>query len=196
MLPSAGGFRCGSSPVLPRAFFSLLACFGFFGTRKQPSRRQAATLPAPATTLPPTHRPMGARRLSPDRDGRQRIWLKQLPTASEAPLTEGPDDFARFSPDGSMILFLRNDRVVSSLYSSGLVAPEPRKLLEDVSYADWSPDGSKSSLRAKGTSEDRCHRFVGIVGVDGGNSSGTARFTGDGDAPQVVSRRPDYRCES
>src|SRR5882724_1215272 len=32
-----------------------------------------------------------------DRDGRQRIWLKQLASASEAPATEGPDDLARFS---------------------------------------------------------------------------------------------------
>ena len=43
-----------------------------------------------------------------DRDGRARIWVKQLATGTEAALTEGPlDDSPAFSPDGSTILFTR-----------------------------------------------------------------------------------------
>jgi eukaryotic-like serine/threonine-protein kinase len=114
-----------------------------------------------------------------DRDGRQRIWLKQLPTASEAPLTEGPDDFARFSPDGSMILFLRNDGVATSLYRAGLVAPEPRKLLADVSYADWSPDGKQIVFVRQVNDRAQVSSVVGIVEADGGNSREIARTKGE-----------------
>ncbi|MDL1949900.1 serine/threonine-protein kinase [Acidobacteria bacterium ACD] len=35
------------------------------------------------------------------RDGTSRVWLKDLAAGTEAPLTEGPDDLPRFSPDGS-----------------------------------------------------------------------------------------------
>src|SRR5882762_10500370 len=114
-----------------------------------------------------------------DRDGRQRIWLKQLPTSSEAPLTEGPDDFARFSPDGSMILFLRHDGAVTSLYRSGLVAPEPHKLLEDVSHADWSPDGKQIVFVRHVNERAQVSSIVGTVGADGGNPREIARITGE-----------------
>ena len=47
---------------------------------------------------------------SSDRDGTRRIWLKDLGSAGEVALSSGPnDDFPRFSPDGSMILFSRTD---------------------------------------------------------------------------------------
>ena len=36
-----------------------------------------------------------------DRDGVPRIWLKQVAGGGELALTEGRDDFPRFSPDGS-----------------------------------------------------------------------------------------------
>src|SRR5215472_1367717 len=51
-----------------------------------------------------------------DRDGRPRIWLKDLAGGGESALTAGPDDYARFSPDGSTILFSRTQGAVTSLY--------------------------------------------------------------------------------
>ncbi|PYT24275.1 MAG: hypothetical protein DMG57_29235 [Acidobacteria bacterium] len=114
-----------------------------------------------------------------DRDGRQRIWLKQLASASEAPVTEGPDDLARFSPDGAMILFLRHDGAVTSLFRSSLVAPEPRKLLEDVSYADWSPDGRQIVFLRQLNEGSRVSSVVGIVEADGENPRQIARTTGE-----------------
>jgi eukaryotic-like serine/threonine-protein kinase len=114
-----------------------------------------------------------------DRDGRQRIWLKQMFTASEAPLTEGQDDFARFSPDGSMILFLRNDGAVTSLYRSALVAPEPRKLLEGVDYADWSPDGKQITFVRQVNDRTQLSSIVGVVGADGGSPREIARVKGE-----------------
>src|SRR5207244_12840605 len=48
-----------------------------------------------------------------DRDGRPRIWLKELSSGREAALTAGPDDYARFSPDGSTIIFSRTQGSVT-----------------------------------------------------------------------------------
>src|SRR5438552_6114221 len=48
-----------------------------------------------------------------DRDGRPRIWLKDLGSGHETALTAGPDDYARFSPDGSTILFSRTQASVT-----------------------------------------------------------------------------------
>ena len=78
-----------------------------------------------------------------DRDGQSRIWLKQLATAGEAPLTEGPDTLPRFSPDGSTILFARSEGNRSVLYRMAVVGGEPRKLVEDAAEGDWSPDGAR-----------------------------------------------------
>src|SRR6185436_10931274 len=43
---------------------------------------------------------------SSSRDGRQRIWLKQMAGGSEVALTPGGDDFPRFAPDSSAILYI------------------------------------------------------------------------------------------
>jgi len=85
-------------------------------------------------------------------------------------MTEGSDDLARFSPDGSMILFLRSEGVRTSLYRSALVAPEPRKLLDNVSYADWSPGGKQIVFVRHVNERSKISTIVGIVGSDGGNA--------------------------
>jgi eukaryotic-like serine/threonine-protein kinase len=80
-----------------------------------------------------------------DRDGRARIWLKQLATGTEAPITEGPlDDFPEFSPDGSTILFTRNaGGDVRALFRVPLLGGEARRIVEDATDGSWSPDGSR-----------------------------------------------------
>jgi Tol biopolymer transport system component len=88
------------------------------------------------------------------RDGVPRIWIKQLAGGGEAPLTAGPDRSARFAPDGSSVLFLRDLGATQALYRIGLVGGEPRKLADDVVEADWSPDGRRIAfVRARGGSE-------------------------------------------
>ena len=72
------------------------------------------------------------------RDGTLRIWLKQLESGSETALTPGPDDDSpRFSPDGSWVLFIHN----RAAYRIPSLGGEPRRLLDNVEDADWSPDG-------------------------------------------------------
>lgn len=78
-----------------------------------------------------------------NRDGIPKIWLKQLAGGNETALTAGPDDHARFSPDGSSILFSRRDGLKFSLFRISLLGGESRKLIEDADYGDWSPDGKQ-----------------------------------------------------
>jgi dipeptidyl aminopeptidase/acylaminoacyl peptidase len=44
---------------------------------------------------------------SSDRDGTDRIWVKEIGSGWETPLTSGPDDFPRLSRDGSAVRFTR-----------------------------------------------------------------------------------------
>ncbi len=79
---------------------------------------------------------------SSNRDGVQRIWLKQVSGGSEVALTEGPDDFPRFSPDGSTILYARAEPgKPAALYRVATVGGEARRIIEDATTGEWSPDG-------------------------------------------------------
>ncbi len=78
-----------------------------------------------------------------DRDGIPRIWLKQLKGGNEVAITSGPDDLPRFSPDGSVLLFIRNEGSAASLFRVPVLGGEERKIIDDVRSADWSPDGKE-----------------------------------------------------
>lgn len=78
-----------------------------------------------------------------DRDGTPRIWLKQMQGGNEIALTQGPDDFPRFSPDGSFLLFVRKQETTGSLYRVPVLGGEPRKVTDDVASADWSANGKQ-----------------------------------------------------
>jgi Tol biopolymer transport system component len=103
-----------------------------------------------------------------DRDGQPRIWLKQLAGGGEAALTSGPDALPRFSSDGSMLLFTRREGGHSSLYRTGIVGGEARKLVDDAAEGDWSPDGKQIVVlrwRVRGGLIDSS---LGVVAADGG----------------------------
>jgi serine/threonine protein kinase len=111
-----------------------------------------------------------------DRDDRQRIWLKQLPAGAEVALTEGSDDFPRFSPEGTHILFVRNEVARTSLFKTAVVGGEPRKLIDDVAHADWSPDGRQIAfLRYRGH-DTHVDSVIGVVDADGDNAREIANF--------------------
>jgi serine/threonine protein kinase len=79
-----------------------------------------------------------------DRDGRGRIWLKQLATGTEVALTDGPlDDMPQFSPDGSTVMFTRLNGVRPTLYRVPLLGGAARRVVDDAMDAAWSPDGSR-----------------------------------------------------
>ena len=81
-----------------------------------------------------------------DRDGRDRIWLKQLDTGGEQALTEGYDSAPRFSPDGASVLFMRGEGERQSVYRQSIVGGEARKIADDALEACWSPDGARVAL--------------------------------------------------
>jgi Tol biopolymer transport system component len=79
-----------------------------------------------------------------ERDGKGRIWLKQLATGTEVALTEGPDDnLPRFSPDGATLLFERRTGARFSLFRVSLLGGEPHRVIDDGLDASWSADGTR-----------------------------------------------------
>ena len=113
-----------------------------------------------------------------ERDGRRRIWLKQLATESEVALTSGHDDYPRFSPDGSMVLFQRSEGSRSSLYRVPFLGGEPRKLVEDASDGDWSPDGREVVFVRSRVEQGTNVSSLSITTADGARTRQIARFPG------------------
>jgi len=132
-----------------------------------------------------------------NRDGKGRIWIKQVSEGSEAVLTGGPDDYGpRFSPDGASILFARSSSAAdASLYRVAAVGGEPRKILSDAHEGDWSPDGSRIAFLRGAPGQTT---VVGVAASDGSGARilaeykattlGRPRWTPDGKAIVVVQR--------
>jgi Tol biopolymer transport system component len=113
-----------------------------------------------------------------DRDGTKRIWIKEMSSGLESPLTAGPDDFPRLSPDGSTILFTRSRGSERSLYRAPVIPGEPNKVLNNAQFGDWSPDGRRIAFVRW---PEEGGSIIGIAGVDGS-------------AEKMVHRIPEYRC--
>jgi Tol biopolymer transport system component len=104
------------------------------------------------------------------RDGVSRVWLKRLTEGSEVPLTSGSDFSPRFSPDGSAILFTREEENgMRSLYRVPVLGGEPRKVVHDAVYGDWSPDGREIAFVRLGEDRGVTGTRVGLSSIDGAN---------------------------
>ena len=117
---------------------------------------------------------------SSTRDGHRRIWVKQLSSGNEVPLTEGEDEHPRFSPDGSALLFTRReaDGSGNSLYRIPTVGGEARKLVNDADYGDFAPDGRRICfVRQLGTAAGTSSVF-GTAATDGSRIRELARVPG------------------
>ncbi|MDH3687455.1 MAG: serine/threonine-protein kinase, partial [Myxococcales bacterium] len=84
---------------------------------------------------------------SSTRDGRPRIWLKQLDTGGEQVLSSGDDFNPCFAPDGTSVLFLRKEGADRGVYRQPLVGGDARKIVEDAGDICWSPDGSQIGIK-------------------------------------------------
>jgi Tol biopolymer transport system component len=104
-----------------------------------------------------------------NRDGRPRIWLKQLVGGGEEPLTDGPDEFPEFSPDGSELLFIRDEGGVRSVYRQSMLGGQVRKLVEDAADATWAPDGKQIAFVRLWGIGGRRSALIGIADASGGN---------------------------
>ncbi|MEN8006953.1 MAG: protein kinase [Candidatus Krumholzibacteriota bacterium] len=103
-----------------------------------------------------------------NRDGIPRIWLKQLASGSEVPITDGSDDLPRFSPDGSQILFVRDVDNMRHLYRTAVLGGQIRKIMNNVTEADWSPDGSQVAFLRISEQATRNEFSLGIADVQTG----------------------------
>jgi Tol biopolymer transport system component len=100
------------------------------------------------------------------RDGRARIWLKQITTGEERPLTGGTDAEPGFSPDGQMLLFTREGTSGPGLFRVGLLGGEPQPIVAPGRLGAWSPEGRCVAF----VREQRGPGYgwsIGVVAVDG-----------------------------
>jgi Tol biopolymer transport system component len=111
------------------------------------------------------------------RDGRKRIWLKQLATGSEAPLTEGDDDHPRFSPDGSEVYFARTAGGRVALHRVPVVGGAPRKVVDDALYVDVAPDGRRIAFLRQQADADGMSSSIGLAAADGSGLRELARLS-------------------
>ena len=119
-----------------------------------------------------------------DRDGKPRIWVRQIAEGSETALTSGPDDLPRFSPDSAAVLFLRRERGHGSLYRVGLLGGEPRKLVESALDGCWSPDGRRIAFVAETREGGRPAWVLQVATLAGGEAREIFRSTDSGfDSP-------------
>jgi eukaryotic-like serine/threonine-protein kinase len=103
------------------------------------------------------------------RDGRSRIWVKQVAGGTEAVLTEGPDSSPRFAPDGSAVLFIRTSPEGSAMYRVPLVGGEARRIVAPADEADWAPDGKDIAFVRTELQGSAMGSSVHLVAVDGTN---------------------------
>jgi len=111
-----------------------------------------------------------------ERSGRKRIWLKQLSDGSEGVLTSGPDRAPRFSPDGSTVFFTRREADFDAVYRVATVGGEPRRVVDNASDADVSPDGKQIAfLRPRKDGKDSGGLLI-VVPIAGGAERQVASF--------------------
>ena len=127
-----------------------------------------------------------------DRDGRKRIWLRQIQGGGEQPVTEGPDDdYPRFSPDAASILFVRATREApAAIYRQSLVGGEVRRVAENAVSADWSPDGRQIAFVRWGLEGQRDISQIWLTAPDGSGAREIHRADGQLAGPRFS---PDGR---
>ena len=145
---------------------------GVFSTRSEsPPPMRMRTLTSSGHDFAPAASPDGKTlAFASDRDGRSRIWIRQIASGGEAPVTEGTDFAPRFFPDGQSILFSRGDGERRSLYRSALVGGQPRKLIDDADAGDVSPDGGRIAFLRLDSSRGERIWTVGVARADGGEA--------------------------
>jgi eukaryotic-like serine/threonine-protein kinase len=104
-----------------------------------------------------------------ERDGKPRVWLKRLDSGDETAITDGPDSFPRFLPDGSALLFTRAGDAGPEIYRIGVLGGQPRRLVQDGADADPSPDGHRLAFVRSDRSRGGTRSTLWLSADDGGD---------------------------
>lgn len=124
---------------------------------------------------------------SSTRDGRSRIWLRQIVGGGELALTDGFDGYPSFSPDGATVLFVRQGANGSTaIYRVPALGGTPRKVIDTASDAVWSPDGSKIAVLRPIQRPDGYDTAVLLLNPDGSDVKELARV------PNIAAQLPRW----
>jgi len=113
------------------------------------------------------------------RTGVSQIWLRQVVGGGEQPLTAGSDWRPRFTADGTAVTFIRSLGHSYAAYRVPVVGGEPRKLIDEVTEVDSSPDGRTLAF-LRGAAVGRASRGseLGVLDLETGVERIVATFEG------------------
>ena len=111
------------------------------------------------------------------RNGETRVWIKDLVSGSESALCKSPSFAPKFSPDGTSVLFSRNEGLRNDLYRVALATREERPVARAAANGDWAPDGRSVIYRRQKTEIGSVEPDE-IVAVDLGSGQGRTLYRG------------------
>ena len=113
------------------------------------------------------------------RAGVSQVWLRQVDGGGEQPLTEGPDWRPRFSADGSDVTFIRSQGESYAAFRIPVVGGRPRRLIEDVTEVELSPDGRELAfVRGAAVADVELGSQVGVLDLETGAERVLQRMEG------------------
>jgi Tol biopolymer transport system component len=137
-LPWVGGVVAGA------AVAAILSTRGA-GPAARPSAASASirTLVSTGVALSPAVSPDGRTlAFESERDGENRVWIKDLISGSESVLVDRSSGLPDVSPDGTTVLFVaEGEGEQTDLYRVALATREDRLVARNATYGAWSPDG-------------------------------------------------------
>jgi Tol biopolymer transport system component len=111
------------------------------------------------------------------RNGETRVWIKDLVSGSESALCKSPSFAPKFSPDGTSVLFGRNDGLRNDLFRVALATREERPVARAAVNGGWAPDG-RSVIYVRQRTEIGSGEPDEIVTVDLGSGQERTLYRG------------------
>jgi len=111
------------------------------------------------------------------RNGETRVWIKDLVSGSESALCRSPSFAPKFSPDGTSLLFERNEGLRNDLFRVALATREERPVARAAATGSWAPDG-RSVIYVRQQTETGSDQGDEIVTVDLGSGQERTLYRG------------------